>query len=97
VKEQDQEDNSEDDGEKNRSMDNIKGKNELCALKELGFVLKYNLCSIEAGIRMYQKGELTAVDVGTYGLEEGDARAQALVSLARSSTTALWCACEQLR
>ena len=64
VKEQEQEDQSEDDGE-NRSMNNPTGEKELCALKELGFVLDYNRYSIEAGIRMYQKGQLTAVSSTT--------------------------------
>jgi hypothetical protein len=42
---------------------------ELCALKELGFDLAYQGCSIGAGVTLYQQGQLMAVDVGTYGLE----------------------------
>jgi hypothetical protein len=68
AKEQEQEDNSEDDGE-NRSMNNIKGEKERRALEELGFVLRYRGYSIEAGIRLYQKGT-TVVDVGQYGLRQ---------------------------
>jgi hypothetical protein len=71
-------------------MDNIKGQSELCALTELGFVLKYNLYSIEAGIRMYQKGELTAVEVGTYGLEEKVMHGRKLLYLSRAAVQQLF-------
>jgi hypothetical protein len=71
-------------------MNNIKGKNELFALKELGFVLDYNRYSIEAGIRKYQKGQLTAVDVGTYGLEERVMHGRKLLYLSRAAVQRLF-------
>jgi hypothetical protein len=63
---------------------------ELCALKELGFVLDYNRYSIEAGIRMFQKGQLTAVDVGTYGLEEKVMHGRKLLYLSRAAVQQLF-------
>ena len=59
--------------EEERSLNNVKGAAaELAALKELNFRLDYNDYSIEAGIRLYQQGQLpTAVKpLSAYGLEE---------------------------
>ena len=57
--------------EETRSLNNGKGERELTAFKALGFPLRYNGYSVEAGVRLFEEGKLAAHDFAKYGLEPG--------------------------
>jgi hypothetical protein len=60
----------EGDDEVSRSVNNDKGKFEMESFRQLGFVLECNGKSISECIENHRKGQLTASQVRTYGLEE---------------------------
>ena len=71
----------EGDDEESRSVNNDKGKFEMESCRHLGFVLEYNGKLISEGIEKHQKGQLTASQVSTYGLEEKEQYGRKLLYL----------------
>jgi hypothetical protein len=69
------------DDEESRSLSNDEGKFEMESFRHLGFVLEYNGKSISECIEKHRKGQLTASQVRTYGLEEKEQYGRKLLYL----------------